>query len=109
MKEEHIVVSEKKAGGLEVCIDPEKKGLIIEIIGENEKKLQKLKKKHTRKEIEDIEPKKVVKDKIESVKAITSEADEKLDRRAIIEPIEDKEKLHKKVKKENQREKSEPI
>ena len=52
---------------------------------------------------------KVVKDKIESVKAITSEADEKLDRRAIIEPIEDKEKLHKKVKKENQREKSESI
>ncbi|MFX0073242.1 MAG: hypothetical protein ACFFAO_19355 [Candidatus Hermodarchaeota archaeon] len=56
MKEEKIVFSEKKAGGLEVCINPKKKGLIIEMIGEIEKKLEILKEKYPKKDIKLLKP-----------------------------------------------------
>lgn len=65
MIEEKIIVSEKKEGMLEISLNPYRKGVIIEILGEIESKFEKLKKKHDNKEDKPLKP---LTDKVEDVK-----------------------------------------
>ena len=102
MKDVNLLLSEKKSGGLEVSIIPEKSSLIIEILGDVENKLHEL---HERKMSIKSKPKEVIHEKkpeVISTQKVEEKAETK-EAKSKEEKAETKEEKSKEVKKKEPR------